>query len=670
MIKDLIEYWLSQLDIHARNASGSIDYDHLLIRCIHNMIHSPDFAVNEGEDYLAYDMRINAPYNTSWDVNGYPVYTVQALRQSMDYTYTYVSDALDVTTISQWYPGKNVFITAGTGRGKNTFIKNQLLKHFGNISGQNIIIFENRRALLSQQVISLIEEFDKEAFDYTSRQQLEKESKIQFGSKRNIMVISYQAAALKLLNGDQRFYEFLRNVRFAVFDEVHYLIDDVAFNKGVNIISDYLLVQNTYMPIATKIFMSGTMDEVFLYLQKLSSAYWIDEKSYIHKICRSNCSPDGEDLGCKLNNQNYNAQVNSILVLPTDYSYVVPKTYNDYTDIILAIGKSKDKWLIFVMSIDDGHELLKKLNEIYGSGIAAFIYASGKRSKEYNALVRDEQFSAKVLIATTVIYNGVNIKDNELRNIVLPLTTLPIAKQLIGRKRINVLAPEKVNVYFPQADDDRIVELFRRCMEKYLAAMREDDPRIVSKLGAINGLIEEGFDFSYGMPDPTGTAMVPRFSQLAWHKVHFEAMFYLYVLRRFEKCDEAYIEVMLEGLGIADKIEEAMETIVERQQGSFEDVKEAMRTLLVQYVGNPIVDVPDNGEYIRIAEFTSKFNDLYKQLHGKSFDTQWNRKTNPVAASKFNKFIADLGLTYTIDISKKDRETGSKTLTVHENPPT
>ncbi|MDE5770220.1 MAG: hypothetical protein K2I06_01135, partial [Ruminococcus sp.] len=67
--------------------------------------------------------------------------------------------------------------------------------------------------------------------------------------------------------------DFLSRVRYAVFDEVHYLIDDSLFNKGVNIVANYLLSIPSCIPNATKIFMSGTMEEIFVYLQKWSPYY-------------------------------------------------------------------------------------------------------------------------------------------------------------------------------------------------------------------------------------------------------------------------------------------------------------------------------------------------------------------------------------------------------------
>jgi len=479
---DLLEQWLCNIDTHSRNEEGSIEYDNMLSQFIENIITREEWEVQEGEDYIDYDLRLNKFFNIKVDMyDNNKAYYPQALKKNVDYHYNYVSDALDSVTISKWQAGKNVFIAAGTGKGKNTFIQKQLLKHFGYYG--NIIIFENREALMTQQTIRMIEEYDKEAFKYNSKEEFQNDNMITFGSSRNIMIISYQKAALKILTGDNNFINFLSNVRYAVFDEVHYLIDDSLFNKGVNIVANYLLSvpfrmfnNMNLIPNATKIFMSGTMEEIFVYLQKWSPYYQIrEDMSYLHKIEQKSIDRRFNDKRI-IENNNYMYVMNSILVMPTDYSYVKPFIYNEYTDLISNIAESTDKWLIFVNTIAQGEELKATLNSIYGENTAVFIHAENKNkeaSEFYEELLMEEKVSVKVLIATTVIYNGVNIRDSELRNVVLPVATMPTIKQLIGRKRMTDSETE-LNVYFPLSSQSDIKKRFRRCLKKYyLLYMKE-----------------------------------------------------------------------------------------------------------------------------------------------------------------------------------------------------
>lgn len=667
---DLLEQWLCSMDIHSRNEEGSIEYDNMLSQFIDNIITSEEWEVQEGEDYIDYELRINKAFNIRLDdYDNSEVYYPAPLRKNVDYHYHYVSDALSYATISTWQAWKNVFIAAGTGKGKNTFIQKQLLKHFGHYG--NIIIFENREALMTQQTIRMIEEFDQEAFSYQSIEEYQHENMMIFGKHRNIMIISYQKAALKLLMNDGRFMEFLKNVHYAVFDEVHYLIDDSLFNKGVNIVADYLLSVPFRMfnninliPNAIKIFMSGTMEEFFIFLQKWSPCYQIrEDMSYIHKIEEKN-SDSILNTKRTIYNSHYMHEPNSILVIPTDYSYINPFVYNEYMDLMPKIAEGTDKWIIFVNTIAQGEELKATLNSRYGENTAVFIHAENKNkevSDFYEELLTQEKVSVKVLIATTVIYNGVNIRDSELRNIVLPVTTMPVVKQLIGRKRMPDSESETLNVYFPLSSQSDIKKRFRRCLEKMLSSLHERNSNAFRNAAILNQLYPDDFKFTYITPPNLNF----NFSILAWSKVHFDAMFYLYTLRHYQyEPDTAYVSVLLKGLNISDKMDSVIENYKDSQKNAQQRTKETLQTLLELYVDNPIVDKCINREYNLIPDFTAEFNKIYKELKRENFDRQWRSHKRTVSAAKFNAFITELGLPYCIEIESKDSGTETKKLSV------
>ncbi len=82
-----------------------------------------------------------------------PERTIFSLPKDCKSRHKYVSDVLTKEICQFWKPGEQVFISAGTGRGKNTFIKKELLTHCGN---QKVIIFENRQSLIQQQIIDVI----------------------------------------------------------------------------------------------------------------------------------------------------------------------------------------------------------------------------------------------------------------------------------------------------------------------------------------------------------------------------------------------------------------------------------------------------------------------------------------------------------------------------------
>ncbi len=477
------------------------------------------------------------------------------------------------------------------------------------------------------------------------------------------MIISYQKAALKLLTGDNRFMDFLSRVRYAVFDEAHYLIDDSLFNKGVNIVANSLLSVPCCIPNATKIFMSSTMEELFVYLQKWSNCYQIKEKEgYIPQIVEK---PNTNQIILNIN-PNYMSALNSILVIPTDYSYINPFIYNEYADLMPKIAESTDKWLIFVNTIAQGEELKAMLNSRYGENTAVFIHAANKykeASEFYEELLTQEKVSVKVLIATTVIYNGVNIKDSELKNIVLLVATIPVIKQLIGRKRTT--ESETLNVYFPISSQSDIKKRFRNCLEKLYSSLHERSSNIPGIAAVLNQLLPDNSSFTYVIPAQFNNNLVSCFSTLAWSKVHFDAMFYLYTLRHYQNVpDTAYVSVLLDGLNISDKIDSVMENYRNSQKDAQQRTKETLQALLERYIDNPIIDRCINGEYKRIPDFTAEFNKIYKELKRENLDSQWKNRKRTVSAAKFNGFIMELGLPYCIEIESKDSVTETKKLIV------
>ena len=100
--------------------------------------------------------------NTPKIVNA-PNSTTYRIPEGSKSKYKYVNDVLTDEIWKYWRPGEQIFISAGTGRGKNTFIKKELLKSCGS---QKVVIFENRQSLMQQQIIDVISEIDPEILKY------------------------------------------------------------------------------------------------------------------------------------------------------------------------------------------------------------------------------------------------------------------------------------------------------------------------------------------------------------------------------------------------------------------------------------------------------------------------------------------------------------------------
>lgn len=96
--------------------------------------------------------------------------------------------------------------------------------------------------------------------------------------------------------------------------------------------------------------------------------------------------------------------------------------------------------------------------------------AGKKDSKTYKELCDIECFGARALISTSVIDNGINIKDKNLKHVVIQSLDPVSMIQMVGRKRL--LPGEMVHVYImvPSTEKQYVSELntikrLRRCIE-------------------------------------------------------------------------------------------------------------------------------------------------------------------------------------------------------------
>ena len=129
---------IQEYDQFKRDENGTVVYEKRLANVADNLLGHP--ALNSSE-YQTYDAFMNALLCKTALQNA-RIYTIP---NGNDKAYRYVGDVLTKQVWSSWMPADNVYISAGTGREKNTFIKMELLKHIGNAK---VVIFENRESLM------------------------------------------------------------------------------------------------------------------------------------------------------------------------------------------------------------------------------------------------------------------------------------------------------------------------------------------------------------------------------------------------------------------------------------------------------------------------------------------------------------------------------------------
>lgn len=353
-----------------------------------------------------------------------------------------------------WEPGQVVTISAQTGTGKTNFILNCLLP-FAVENNRKILYLCNRTALVEQ----IQKELLQNNIPYDGMKKGRKRASPQEQKEAHIKVISYQKS--EFISVETEICKF--GAYYCVFDEAHYYYQDAQLNANTQKISSYLF-QGKMGRIFSKcvnVFISATSDYVYLLLEK-----------YYGKDFTSNLTTDGaEDYLKKIGVHNYSTV--------SDYSYLIPYYFSDHREIVDAIISTpqEEKWLVFMSSLKKAEEFLKSLNaagyrtvhtaketeEITKS--CAIVSSKTKNSYTYKELIESEKFSCRVLLATSVIDNGVNIHDPALKHIVVPAVMKTQFLQLIGRKRINRQSDERVNLYL-QGFQKNSVNAFLRIAKK------------------------------------------------------------------------------------------------------------------------------------------------------------------------------------------------------------
>lgn len=358
-----------------------------------------------------------------------------------------------------WEKGDTVFIHAPTGFGKTFFSLDKLYER-AMAQGVEIAILVNRR-LLRGQLWRDIREHDL---------------------KMNRRKVYLHLFSYQQLEGDgeesERCREILMRCRYVICDECHYFLMDALFNPGVQRSFDFI---TTLYRDATLVFMSATMEHVRPLIEKRILE--------LHKCRIIECEKEMQEYddrvyeSCQYKRNGkqrssveawekyeeakalweyqekmefYEKQVALPRVREHRYSRDVAdliivryfETEEGLADLI-AGGSLPGKWLVFVPSKKFGKELRKALS---AKGIAErkIIYLDAEydsfnaldepwRRQAQEEIYRIEKtgsLQCQILITTSVMDNGINIKDEQVSNVVLMTEDEDEFKQMLGRRRL------------------------------------------------------------------------------------------------------------------------------------------------------------------------------------------------------------------------------------------
>ena len=152
-----------------------------------------------------------------------------------------------------------------------------------------------------------------------------------------------------------------------------------------------------------------------------------------------------------------------------------PVYCHDWEQIFYGIlwSAPADKWLIFVQDKKAGSALLQEL--LRENIDAVFLTADNRRGRKdvrtktaFAEVVEKEQFSNRVLIATQVLDNGINLRDPAVKHIAISCNNETIFRQMLGRRRhLNFgNRQDSVNVYLLEQSEGQLRNHFEHTILK------------------------------------------------------------------------------------------------------------------------------------------------------------------------------------------------------------
>lgn len=281
-----------------------------------------------------------------------------------------------------------VVLDCGTGCGKTFFCINRLGK-YARSKNRKILYLCNRTNLRNQ------------IYDDVKKKNL-------IGT---MYVTSYQSLQKKLVNGKR-----IAQYDYIICDECHYFTTDATFNNYTDISYNYVMSQTK----AVVLFVSATAKTFFKYLQdekkvKAKNSYRLDKNySYVDKLYF-------------YQNDELSSIINDILENESDSKIVVFCNVGDRIKEMEKIYKDTAQYYCSKSAKD------RKLKQICG-------WLDGECKPILNECIKNHSknlitFDKRILFTTSVLDNGVDLKDEHIKHVFTEIVDIDTMIQSLGRKR-------------------------------------------------------------------------------------------------------------------------------------------------------------------------------------------------------------------------------------------
>lgn len=370
-------------------------------------------------------------------------------------------------------PGTTVLLSAPVGSGKTTFCIRRLWIYC-RMHKKRLLLVVNRSALRGQLRQAIFRQLNMKDVPMSDDKLLEVDGLtvtsyqcLQKIFKNNLNSSTIQIGAIKAWQFD-----------YVVADEIHYLLVDSLFSPETG----YMMRFPTVFPNAVRVYMSATLQPVRNLLLKM------EEIRDLYEFCdewdRKYLPYRYEQTGIRAmieqeTGRSLKREVLEIHAVEPDYSYFTPVLYGEEMKIDhliksrISMGDT-GKWLVFVTSKKEGIELKKRL--VKADITAAFVTADGEDAlspmeredrDEMSLILQKGRFCSHVLLATSVIDNGVSITDRQVTHLVTTGYELIQAVQQAGRIRVKG-RKQKVELFVCR----HTAEYFNRCQYQIREKLR------------------------------------------------------------------------------------------------------------------------------------------------------------------------------------------------------
>ena len=441
----------------------------------------------------------------------------------------YLGDFIKAEDIKTWKFNTPVFISAQTGAGKNWFIQHSIIEPLciSNMKYQKaekILLLSNRIAANRQSKLHLIDcvsQIVDKNYDEIKKLYTNEGIDKYLVDIGNVYVLSYKQFLERSISSE--------GFKYVVCDECHYFTSDAPFELKTNLILTKIVHE---WRNCVRIYMSATPDVAF---EPIIREEYSDIDQIIKKLeeIKQNLTSEPNDIDAifaEINRQSdiktfgpIYAAMNDIINQLKKYKkegmlnglikniglnvlfYYMERNY-DYIDNIFYYNDTKEiteyissalskneneKWLVFVSGKSIGKYISQKLNDtanqndVSKNSNSVSIYldadlrkSGGKENQEFDYIVENEKFNSKVLVSTSTLDNGINIKDSCVKNIVIDVFDRTEFLQMLGRIRVEAnsgkAANPKINLFVHKYTEDDLKKKFNRNITGLIQTLQLD----------------------------------------------------------------------------------------------------------------------------------------------------------------------------------------------------